>query len=145
LAEKLLEQNSSGAVGIAPGLMQWMEKQTWPGNVRELKNTLIYMDALRRGDVLDLDDVPEQNSYVRSEETTLTEENGQCRNEEDALIVLVRELLANHTLLGRRLLLEEARKRGICNTEYQLRKWLGSLEAEGKIIMGKGKVGIQLS
>ena len=144
LAEKLLEQNSSGAVGITPRLMRWMESQTWPGNVRELKNTLIYMDALRSGNILNLEDVPEQNSYTERNSMIHTKENGFDAGD-DALLDLIRELLEDHVLLGRRLLLEKARERDLCMTEYQLRKRLSALEAEGKIVMGKGKVGIQLA
>ena len=145
LAEKLLAQNSNGTVTIAPRLMQWMEKQSWPGNVRELKNTLIYMEALRRGNVLDLEDVPEQNPYGKAEKVNSTNGKGHCIDNDDGLLLLIRELLEDNILLGRRLLLEEARKKGICKTEYQLRKRLGCLEAEGMIVMGKGKVGIQLT
>ncbi len=40
--------------------------------------------------------------------------------------------------------MEEAKASGICMTEYGLRKTLKMLEEDGKIIMGKGKVGIRL-
>ena len=94
---------------------------------------------------MDLEDVPEQNPYGKAEKVNSTNGKGHCIDNDDGLLLLIRELLEDNILLGRRLLLEEARKKGICKTEYQLRKRLGCLEAEGMIVMGKGKVGIQLT
>ena len=141
LAQKLLHENGGKGVSISPELLRWMEKQPWNGNVRELKNLIIYMDALRSGNVLDLSDVPESQfpEYTPAEASAETHEPGG-----DELLSLIKNLLAQKQLLGRSALLAEARARNICHSEYRLRKRLGELEKEGKIIMGKGKVGIRL-
>lgn len=149
LAEALLKQQSGDSVTMTPTLLHWMEEQQWPGNVRELKNMIIYMNALRTGTVIDICDVPEpQNSYEAKtlpnfeSSDPLLSSHGQTQDSE--LLDLISELLAANVLLGRRQLLDTAKSRGICCSEYQLRKRLTALEASGKIIMGKGKVGIRL-
>ncbi len=144
LAQMLLLQNSQEKVSLSPELLDWMEAQTWPGNVRELKNTIIYMNALRTGTVIGLEDLPDpryaEKQGLKSVQTVQAKD--ECRA--DALLALIGQLLEEGILLGRRQLLEEAKKRGICQTEYQLRKRLTALEQNGHIVMGKGKVGIQL-
>ncbi|MBR5488258.1 MAG: sigma 54-interacting transcriptional regulator [Firmicutes bacterium] len=135
LASMLLKQQSGGHVTMTPQLLAWMKQQNWPGNVRELKNMIIYMDALRTGDVLDVKDIPGLPEPASA---------AAGAREEDELLQLIEKLLQTGVLLGRRQLLEEAQAIGLCTTEYQLRKRLADLERRGKIIMGKGKVGIQL-
>lgn len=149
LAEALLKQQSGEHVTMTPELLRWMEQQPWPGNVRELKNMITYMDALRTDTVIDVHDIPELQHVdgIQSSEfdqgaapSFVIRENPS----DNALLALIEELLSVNTLLGRRQLLEEAKSRGICHSEYQLRKRLTALEASGYIIMGKGKVGIRL-
>ena len=140
LAQKLLLQNGGSGVSMTPELLRWMEKQPWNGNVRELKNLIIYMNALRTGNLLDMEDIPE-GEYVHPPEISC---NGTPHDPGDQLLVLIETLLSQNGLLGRRQLLEEAKASGICMTEYRLRKTLKMLEEDGKIIMGKGKVGIRL-
>lgn len=142
LAQKLLLQNGGSGVSMTPELLRWMEKQPWNGNVRELKNLIIYMNALRTGNLLDMEDIPE-GEYVHPPEISC---NGTPPSHDpgDQLLVLIETLLSQNGLLGRRQLLEEAKASGICMTEYRLRKTLKMLEEDGKIIMGKGKVGIRL-
>ena len=138
---------------MSPELLGWMENQSWPGNVRELKNTIIYMNALRTGPVIGMEDLPDQRYMEKNRLRRQPESMEAVRKldvqqvtdrKDDVLLELIEALLAEGILLGRRQLLEESRKRGICQTEYQLRKRLTALEQNGKIIMGKGKVGIQL-
>lgn len=141
LAMRLLQQDGAENVKLSEDLMEWMQQQSWPGNVRELKNTLMYMNAMRNGMEIGMDDLPEQRPQQRNEQPCVRERN----SEKDQLLCLIEEMLGDGILLGRRQLLAAAREKGICHTEYQLRKRLGGLEAEGKIIMGRGKVGIQLN
>ncbi|MBQ8563188.1 MAG: sigma 54-interacting transcriptional regulator [Firmicutes bacterium] len=160
LATMLLKQQGGDHVTMTPQLLQWMEKQSWPGNVRELKNTIIYMDALRNGDVIDVKDIPERQGFreaemgppvqpgeetVQSGEETVQPGEETVQSSGDSqLLGLIGQLLNTGILLGRRQLLEEAKARGLCTSEYQLRKRLTELERDGNIIMGKGKVGIRL-
>ncbi len=153
LAQMLLLQDSQEEVSMSPELLDWMENQSWPGNVRELKNTIIYMNALRTGSVIGMEDLPDQRYMEKKRLRRQPESMEAVRKrdvqqvtdcKDDVLLELIEALLAEGILLGRRQLLEESRKRGICQTEYQLRKRLTALEQNGKIIMGKGKVGIQL-
>ena len=80
------------------------------------------------------------NMYIRPKYPV----TGPPHDPGDQLLVLIETLLSQNGLLGRRQLLEEAKASGICMTEYRLRKTLKVLEEDGKIIMGKGKVGIRL-
>jgi two-component system response regulator HydG len=46
--------------GISPEARAVLLRYSWPGNVRELRNAIENMVLLARGDVLALDDVPDQ-------------------------------------------------------------------------------------
>ena len=56
---ELSAQHGRGVRGIAPEARAALVRYEWPGNVRELRNVVENMVLLARGDVLELEDVPE--------------------------------------------------------------------------------------
>ena len=52
------EQPSDVKVGIDDALMDALERHRWPGNIRQLRNILRTMVALRNGDVLTVENLP---------------------------------------------------------------------------------------
>lgn len=138
LTRTLLDEEGGNQVDFSLELIKWFEKQPWHGNVRELKNIIIYMNALRTSNTLDFCNLPDVRYFQNNIKHEQISDVG-C----DDLLSLIEKLLKNEKLLGRRLLLEEARKNGLCQSEYALRKKLGELESRGCIIMGKGKIGIK--
>ncbi len=64
LTEKFLEkfclQNHRQPLSIAPEAMLRFQKYPWPGNVRELENLIERLSVLVPGDVITLDDLPQE-------------------------------------------------------------------------------------
>lgn len=64
LANHLLSEHKlktpSGPEHFAPEVLQLFEQYSWPGNVRELQNVVEYCCALTRGNVITLQDLPEE-------------------------------------------------------------------------------------
>jgi two-component system response regulator HydG len=56
---ELATQHGRKVRGIAPEARAALVRYGWPGNVRELRNVVETMVLLARGDVLELEDVPE--------------------------------------------------------------------------------------
>jgi two-component system response regulator HydG len=56
---ELAAQHGRAVRGIAPEARAALVRYEWPGNVRELRNVVENMVLLARGDVLELEDVPE--------------------------------------------------------------------------------------
>jgi two-component system response regulator HydG len=56
---ELAGQHERAVRGITPEARAALVRYDWPGNVRELRNVIENMVLLARGDVLELDDVPE--------------------------------------------------------------------------------------
>jgi two-component system response regulator HydG len=56
---ELAQQHGRAVRGITPEARAALVRYDWPGNVRELRNVIENMVLLARGDVLELDDVPE--------------------------------------------------------------------------------------
>jgi len=83
--------------GVSPEARAALVRYAWPGNVRELRNVIENMVLLARGDVLTLDDVPEQ---VR-ERSTPAKRSGAYELAGRALSEVERDLIeANLTLVG---------------------------------------------
>jgi len=57
---ELAEQHGRKVRGISPEARAALVRASWPGNVRELRNVLETMVLLARGEVLGIEDVPEQ-------------------------------------------------------------------------------------
>src|SRR5690606_31932948 len=58
--QQACERHGRPPVRIAREVFAAFNAYAWPGNVRELKNTIERMVVLARGDVLTLDDLPDQ-------------------------------------------------------------------------------------
>ncbi len=63
LTQRFLEQaareNERHVTGIAPEAQKLLETYEWPGNIRELRHTIERMVVLAKGEVLMVEDVPE--------------------------------------------------------------------------------------
>ena len=52
----------AATVDVTPALLAALTRRSWPGNVRELRNVAERMVALRRRNVLDVDDLPPEDA-----------------------------------------------------------------------------------
>jgi DNA-binding NtrC family response regulator len=89
----LLVEHFAGGLPVSPAAMARLTAHPWPGNVRELRNTLERAVTLRRGDAIELEDVP-TTVGAREREGLLTDGAQQdlpLRDIERAYILLVLE------------------------------------------------------
>ena len=57
---KVREADDRAPLRISPGAMALLTSYPWPGNVRELRNAVDRAAAMTRGEVVELDDLPER-------------------------------------------------------------------------------------
>lgn len=60
LVAHFLEKFKAAGKSITPEAMQLMVEYQWPGNIRELENTIERIAILSRGDVIGVEDLPEE-------------------------------------------------------------------------------------
>jgi two-component system NtrC family response regulator len=58
LVRHFLNKHAAGGVAVSDAAMTLLAGYDWPGNVRELENVVQRMIVLRRGEQLDVDDLP---------------------------------------------------------------------------------------
>jgi transcriptional regulator with PAS, ATPase and Fis domain len=57
--EEVCKQNNKETLDISKDAMKILQKYSWKGNIRELKNTMENLAILSRGDIIEIDDIPE--------------------------------------------------------------------------------------
>jgi two-component system NtrC family response regulator len=89
LVHHFLERFAEGMeISISAAVQKMFMDYRWPGNVRELENTLQRMIILRRGETLDLEDLPDK---IRLAENGLSGKVLQLPEEGYSLEALERE------------------------------------------------------
>jgi two-component system NtrC family response regulator len=73
LVRHFLAKHGGVDLEMAPMALQRLIDYSWPGNVRELENAVQRMIVLRRGDRLEVEDLPDK---VRDEALTVTQSRG---------------------------------------------------------------------
>jgi len=58
LVKHFLGKHGASGLEVSPAALKYLEGYDWPGNVRELENVVERMILLRRGEKLDLEDLP---------------------------------------------------------------------------------------
>jgi len=58
--QELAQAGSRPPLRVAPDLLRTLEQYDWPGNVRQLRNCLERMSVFAEGDLLTLEDLPEE-------------------------------------------------------------------------------------
>jgi len=94
----LADEHGRGVRGITPEARALLVRYDWPGNVRELRNAIENMVLLTRGDVLDVEDLPE---HVREATGTSSTPSGHMELAGHSLAEVERALIeANLELVG---------------------------------------------
>ena len=104
----------------------------WPGNVRELRNVADYY--------LTLGELP-ATLYVENEAIPIFKRETEQKDIKSQIFGIIQANTEEKTGIGRNAILMELRNAGTMVSDAKLRKLLTSLEEEGKITVGKGRVG----
>ena len=106
LVEKFIAEfakdNEKEIKGISDAAMEIIQKYSWPGNIRELRNCIERMVVLCPGDMLDIDNLPEN---IRTNNTESISENTLDLNQQEAELIrkALEECNGNRTLAAQKL------------------------------------------
>ena len=109
-----------------------LTEYSWPGNVRELKNVADYY--------ITLGELP-NTIYQEKKESLPFGKDAEYNDTKQLVLDIIKYNTYDKTGIGRTAILIELRDRGINISDDRLRKVLKSLENDGKITVGKGRVG----
>ncbi|WP_019119851.1 sigma-54 interaction domain-containing protein [Brevibacillus massiliensis] len=150
LIRHFMFQSGRSQIEIKPDVLEQLMCYQWYGNVRELKNTIDYMLAVCDGNVITIDDIPNESFFQRKsrenrEVQPIAEELPADR--EEALFILEAAFHANDAgqPIGRKKLAEKSAHWRRPLSEQQIRKRLALLEESGYIATSRGRTGIKLT
>jgi two-component system response regulator AtoC len=108
LVEKFIAEfvrdNEKEIKGISDTAMEAIQKYSWPGNIRELRNCIERMVVLCPGNMLNIEDLPE-NIRANKTEAESNSENPLDLNQQEALLIskALEECNGNRTLAAQKL------------------------------------------
>lgn len=113
-------------------VIEILNAHSWPGNIRELKNVADYY--------ITLGELP-RTLYTSSENTISAHNKLKESGIDKKVLDIIRDNTFETIGIGRTSIYMELCNRGIKISDDKLRKILKSLENDGKITIGKGRVG----
>lgn len=147
---------SDRKVKIENELIEELQGYPWYGNVRELKNTIDYMLAVRTGNQLTKNDLPNQHFFQKPPHRKTNSDpiesipsfySGSSTLDEESLFIL--SLIMNYEeqgkMIGRRIISEKSQEIAIKLSEAQVRHRLNSLKIRGYLQTKRGRAGINLT
>ncbi len=162
LLEHIANAMTVSNVQFSEALIERLTQYDWMGNIRELKNTINYMLAVRTGDCLTVDELPDENFFkvLDIEDVKATSKNGLTEksetvekthvsvflnNEQKYFFDMIIKYLAEDRVVSRNTLSEESQNGRFKRTENQVRRILNQLQDKHLIEMSKGRKGIVLT
>jgi len=110
LAEHFLIQfcteNNKSKKGISKEAMKFLEKYSWPGNVRELRNIIERLVIMSRGDVIEVEDLPQDLEETMAHQTSGTLRDARQHFESDFIRQCLEDSNWNVTETARQLGIE---------------------------------------
>ncbi|MEH7450948.1 sigma 54-interacting transcriptional regulator [Gottfriedia acidiceleris] len=147
---------SDRKVKIEFELIEELQGYPWYGNVRELKNTIDYMLAVRTGNQITKNDLPNQHFFQKPPHKITNSDpiesipsfySGSTTLDEESLFIL--NLILNYEekgkIIGRRIISEKSQEVEMNLSEAQVRHRLNSLKIRGYLQTKRGKAGINLT
>ncbi|MGG0175844.1 sigma 54-interacting transcriptional regulator [Gottfriedia acidiceleris] len=147
---------SDRKVKIEHELIEELQAYPWYGNVRELKNTIDYMLAVRTGNQLTKNDLPNQHFFQKPPHRKTNSDpiesissfySGSITLDEESLFILnlIMNYEENGKIIGRRIISEKSQELEINLSEAQVRHRLNSLKIRGYLQTKRGRSGINLT
>lgn len=149
LINYFINTESTTNVQISKEVMDKLLSHEWYGNVRELKNIFSYMLAMKKGNVITLDDLPSEsyfeNSY-RSEKVRNKQYSNLNLGDKDIFILKkIYEANKSQETIGRDKLALKTMGTKYEMTKYQMRTKLDELEERNFVKKSKGRRGTILT
>ncbi len=158
LCDHINQSIGTTAIQFEPELINRLVAYHWPGNVRELKNSITYMLAVRKDDILRVDDLPMDQFFNKSEmpvsntdKVIIPEENIAfseslfLTEEEKHFLSMIFEFIRKDTAISRKSLAEASQSSRFVRTENQVRRILNNLKDKELLEIHKGRIGITLT
>ena len=136
-------------IQISNQVMNKLLSYEWDGNVRELKNVFGYMVAMKRGNVITLDDLPNESyfkeSYIEAKEITVKQNNINIEGENLFILKEIYKANKKEETIGREKLALKTNGTKYEMTKYQMRSKLDKLERLGFVEKSRGRRGTTLT
>lgn len=147
LVRHFVKTDTSDCISVFDDVIERLVQQDWHGNIRELKNTISYMLAVRKENVLTADEMPENHYFVRGQAAVCDSSVEQKLLSSQELLILqaIYVLKSRGEVVGRDKISEYVKKQGIYITSHQIRNRLDKLQDKGFVIKGRGKIGTLLT
>jgi len=147
LLDQLISTSTIENVDISNEVYDELKEYDWLGNVRELKNTVTYMLAVKTGQSITLNDLPQKSFFKgKGQSVSLPElTHSTSVYELDRFEKLIMNAIYDHPGIGRKSLSEMSYKSDLGMSENQIRGRLNKLEKEGLIKKKKGRFGTSLT
>ncbi|MDA1966766.1 sigma 54-interacting transcriptional regulator [Bacillus cereus] len=147
---------SDPKVKIEQELIEELQGYPWYGNVRELKNTIDYMLAVRTGNQITKNDLPNQHYFQKpphrktnsdqAENIKPFSSNSNALDQESLFILtLIMNYEEKGKAIGRRIISEKSQEAEINLSEAQVRHRLNFLKMKGYVEIKRGRAGIHLT
>ncbi|MFG0216310.1 sigma-54 interaction domain-containing protein [Brevibacillus porteri] len=146
LVRHFIRQSVHPQVTIKPEVIERLTTLPWFGNVRELKNTIDYMLAVCDEDIIQIEDMPWENSFLKSDHSHT--EAPVIPDEEDELLLILRSIQTiaeRGERPNRRKITEMSKDWAKPLSEQQIRSRLDVLESRGYIVKSRGPFGTRLT
>jgi len=139
ILNQLIATSTIEDIRTSSEVSETLKNYDWLGNVRELKNTVIYMLAIKSGDVLTIDDLP-QKSFFKTSKSAKTNDVISVY-EPDRFELFILKTLYEQPGIGRKALSDLSYKNLVGMTENQIRGKLKRMDDEGLLERRKGRLG----
>ncbi|MDR7001879.1 sigma 54-interacting transcriptional regulator [Neobacillus niacini] len=147
---------SDRKVKIEQELIEELQGYPWYGNVRELKNTIDYMLAVRTGNQITKNDLPNQHYFQKPPQRKTDSGpiesippfySGSIALDGESLFILnlIMNYEENGKVIGRRIISEKSQEVEMKLSEAQVRHRLNSLKSRGYLQTKRGRAGINLT
>lgn len=164
LIKCFINMESRENIKIDNEVIEILKNYDWYGNVRELKNTINYMLAIRNGNIITIDELPDINFFENNDAKSVT--ISSCSAEVDNvgkinerislpvdyldreleyILMQIHKFNSEKITIGRKIISEESKKNNLNMSEAMVRTRLERLERKGLILKDKGKKGTSLT
>ncbi|PSJ99507.1 sigma-54 interaction domain-containing protein [Brevibacillus fortis] len=146
LVRHFIRQSQHPQVTVKPEVIEKLTSLPWYGNVRELKNTIDYMLAVCDENTIQIEDMPWESSFLKSDDSPT--EDPVIPDEEDELLLILRSIQTiaeRGERPNRRKITEMSTDWAKPLSEQQIRSRLDVLESRGYIVKSRGPFGTRLT
>ena len=145
---RLVDRSSNRLLSLE--VLDYLQHYSWPGNIRQLGSVVKYMAYISESEVLGIKDLPPGltagNSAVMASHSE--ERIKGWKNNKNLVLLILDALVQSRKTgraLGKNMLMDRAKEKGVSVSDYQMRKLLHELDYEGWVHIGSTSQGTMIT